>query len=110
MIRLIDAEALKKLGKALGVLTTNEFYELIDNIPTVDADAIHNEKEQAYYQGYTDASEKYRRPPGRWITTDVLHCIQYCSECRTYFDFKWHFCPNCGADMRESNTNGVDNI
>ena len=34
-MRLIDAEALKESGKALGVLTTNEFYALIDNAPTV---------------------------------------------------------------------------
>ena len=88
--------------------------------PIERQDAIDVLKERLYANGYSDVklvSELNRsigyimRLPsaqperkGHWI--EVAGDLQ-CSECgRTYYDLypdysETHFCPNCGADMRE---------
>lgn len=43
------------------------------------------------------------RKVGKWILTD--DDFIYCSECEdSYYprpiDASWHYCPNCGAEMR----------
>ena len=54
------------------------------------------------------------RPQGKWI--DLYPLTYECSICRgdaldvNEYPYKSNFCPHCGADMRVSNTNGVDNI
>ena len=99
MTRLIDADALKR------ALITNGFrndidmmmtLETINNSPTVDAVPVKR---------------------GHWIETEENHGFDdevrnkalSCSVCRVAFrisdyalieDFR--YCPNCGADMRET--------
>ena len=47
------------------------------------------------------AALRAERPKGHWVTYDELHCLRYCSNCRNGTEYKWHYCPRCGADMRE---------
>lgn len=58
---------------------------------------------------YTDCPhvEAYPVRHGRWELKmlgigggDKIRVFQ-CSECSRYANFKFDFCPNCGADMRE---------
>lgn len=54
---------------------------------------------------------KEQRPHGEWVESKERKGHFYCSECvqkdpetgkwRETFDFKYPFCPNCGADMRK---------
>ena len=39
---------------------------------------------------------------GKWIPRIGLKYpdLFTCSECTEQFDYKWNYCPNCGADMR----------
>ena len=52
-----------------------------------------------------DAIEPERKK-GRWIRKDDGHFLQ-CEFCnrviREPFGYRFKFCPNCGADMREDN-------
>ena len=79
--------------------------ELIYNAPTVITCEVcknkGNERECVDCHDYSCFVQYEPRPHGKWIIQDIVHCLQYCSECRTYSEFKWNFCPNCGADMRE---------
>ena len=47
---------------------------------------------------------KGQRPHGEWVLDKefsfVLN-IYECSKCRFNGSKRWHFCPNCGADMRK---------
>ena len=66
--------------------------------------------------------EEYERKNGKNIATDYDEVDQFvCSECgielqnwvrverdeddgdETYHEYRFNFCPNCGADMREKN-------
>jgi len=43
------------------------------------------------------------RPHGEWKLRspyEVWFEEYKCSNCNAYGWFNWHFCPNCGADMR----------
>ena len=47
------------------------------------------------------------RLPGHWITNSDYPDKLICSECNSKFDMWWmdkgsNYCPNCEADMRES--------
>lgn len=59
--------------------------------------------EMAYEHGWTDAESEYRkileRKHGEWIIQDGK---VVCSECFEP-NFETNYCPNCGADMRDSN-------
>lgn len=97
---LIDRKALiKEVNENKELFESERVYleGLLLNAPTVEYPFY----QEAYQTGYEEG--KNDRPHGKWITYDVLHCLQYCSECRVDFDYKWNFCPNCGADMREAN-------
>jgi hypothetical protein len=41
---------------------------------------------------------------GKWIPRIGLKHPDWftCSECTGQFDYKWNYCPYCGADMRKS--------
>lgn len=44
------------------------------------------------------------RKRGKWISrkNESKHNDWWtCSECQGRFDYRWKFCPNCGADMRK---------
>jgi hypothetical protein len=44
------------------------------------------------------------RPHGEWKLRspyEVWFEEYKCSNCNAYGWFNWHFCPNCGADMRK---------
>lgn len=84
-----------------------------------DLENIHREKEQAYMQGYEDASKKYRQEPktghwinvneGKWNTIPAYKC----SECGANADLRdWSgespFCPWCGAKMVEPKKSEVE--
>ena len=37
---------------------------------------------------------------GMWVDEPIKGIRYHCSVCQGRFDYTWHFCPNCGADMR----------
>ena len=82
-MRLIDADRLKD---TLGVSDRDiEFAEMLDEQPTVDAEPVRH---------------------GKWLCTDDLYEVAYCSECKYDADEPWglvierfKYCPNCGAKM-----------
>lgn len=37
---------------------------------------------------------------GKWVDESIKGVRYHCSVCQGRFDYTWHFCPNCGADMR----------
>lgn len=86
-MRLIDADALKKAFKKSPFVNEVHLYyarQLINLAPTV------------------------KRPHGKWIKDNVGFgfCDVCCSLCNSeYLDVdhieKWNFCPNCGVDLRE---------
>ena len=105
-MRLIDADTLKADLKQYftdGVLDGvsakvlfNQILHDIDNAPTVH-DTIN-----LYPSGEVIVQET--RPHGKWITE---HGNIECNLCGCWFyltelnDGKANFCPNCGADMRQ---------
>jgi hypothetical protein len=52
---------------------------------------------------YADTIEAAPVRRGKWIIVDVFGEDPYCcSECGNSVNvYGYHFCPNCGADMRE---------
>ena len=43
------------------------------------------------------------RPHGEWVLDKEISFVfnmYECSKCRFNGSKRWHFCPNCGADMR----------
>ena len=100
-----DCENCKKVTKAY---FDGQYYadslEVEEQEPKTDEENIYREREQAYMQGYEDASKKYRQEPktGHWIETDSDDACWYmCSECHRRTDDKSDYCPNCGASMVE---------
>ena len=63
--------------------------------------------EMAYEHGWTDAESEYReileRKHGEWIYKQMKG--QFCSVCDMQSVWKYNYCPNCGADMRERREN-----
>ena len=63
--------------------------------------------EGAYQRGLDDAQPK----SGKWIDAVIPNdngglLVQVCDQCNTFFPLAYtggghHFCPNCGADMKE---------
>ena len=37
---------------------------------------------------------------GKWVDKPIKGVKYHCSVCQGRFDYTWHYCPNCGADMR----------
>lgn len=100
-VRLIDANELKKAFEKVYPLATNEMggvvnkpiYEIIDNAPTVEP-TFGLFKEML-------CAECGKRPKGKWICEDALHCLYYCSECRNNGEHIQPFCAWCGAEMEK---------
>lgn len=74
----------------MGMVTTHEYYLLkklskkidrrIQRVPVSDVQPVRH---------------------GRWIDEPTKGIRYHCSICSGRFDYTWHYCPNCGADMRE---------
>lgn len=48
-----------------------------------------------------------RREKWRYKTVDSgYHTDKICPVCKSQFAIGWNFCPNCGTDMREEDSNG----
>lgn len=89
--RLIDADALSKklCGTTIFIKDGEVFQRMINDAPTVQAD----------------------RPHGEWIERedwngDSYYDCSVCGESFVLFDGTpsmnlYHYCPNCGADMRK---------
>lgn len=117
-MRLIDADALKKLMEeecaeecAICCYANSGDgcrCKLIDNVPTVEYPFY----QEAYQTGYEEG--KNERPHGEWIYTDKEDKKKgyggYCSVCKCDMPigindwkqeyYESNFCPNCGAEMR----------
>lgn len=93
-MRLIDADALnEKIENLIGYsLSYEAILNAIDNAPTVEP-TFGLFKEML-------CAECGKRPKGKWICEDALHCLYYCSECRNNGEHIQPFCAWCGADMR----------
>ena len=81
-MRLIDADSIEIPHFHLAT-DRIKVIEAIDNTPTIEP------------------------KHGRWLETDYVDSDDQpmcrCSECDYLFNWTgWNFCPNCGADMRES--------
>ena len=66
---------------------------------------------QGFEAGYAKAKEDFERPRGEWIEHRQYYMNYFvseyeCSNCRdeVWQETEWQFCPNCGADMREGET------
>ena len=96
-MRLIDADALKKLRHDYiqGRIKFNgSEYDLIDKCPTIDPESL--------------------RPLGVWVGEadgyadgDLVYDVWYCSDCNYCIDdgtddpdLLPNYCPNCGAKMK----------
>ena len=102
-VRLIDANALTTLEDL-------EYYYQ----PVRDGEAWYRVADVwACIDGATTIDPKSLRPKGRWekywCKNDLIgHMYEVCPNCRSCeildTDKFWdsNFCPNCGADMRES--------
>ncbi len=62
------------------------------------------------YNAIREGTEYKERPRGEWVESKERKGHFYCSECiqqdaagkwRELFDYKYNFCPNCGATMRK---------
>ena len=44
---------------------------------------------------------------GKWVDEPIKGIRYHCSVCQGRFDYTWRFCPNCGADMRQTGDENV---
>lgn len=114
-MRLIDADLLKQnMEKYVCDLLMEEtdLYEMplreIDDAPTVTPSEI-----QAMMNDYLVYKNEPERPHAQWITdTDYESYKGYfeaykCSNCgygihwRDYYEYKYKYCPSCGAKMNK---------
>jgi hypothetical protein len=59
--------------------------------------------DKGYVNGYKDAKKKFDRQHGEWEYKPMKGA--FCSVCGWHSIWKFNFCPNCGADMREGEQN-----
>ena len=70
--------------------------------PTIAVDAMQYDAELRQLPSVTP-----KQRTGKWIDVDVMGVpAQACDQCNTFFPLAYtggghHYCPNCGADMRE---------
>ena len=96
--RLIDANALKAYINSKSTHSLNEWDTIgvlaaIDKQPSVDAvEVVHGRWE-------------YDFEPIAWCE-DYVKEVYTCSVCECRSQDESHYCPNCGADMRERKDDG----
>lgn len=107
MMRLIDADALSDILEQMIETADIKSREYIGE-PVV---AHHYETlKKQIEEILTGVSEfptiEPERKKGKWISNSPV--TMKCSQCGYFIsDWKWHesnFCPNCGADMREGDS------
>ena len=64
---------------------------------------LHREREQAYMQGYEDASKRFRPKSGKWVDYSdegYVECpfCDHATNCEDDID-ELHYCFYCGAKM-----------
>lgn len=91
----MDDELVKRL-REYAAARKGEIAELTEEA----ADAIEELKQENERLTAADVRPVVR---GRWITRPyMLGNTQYCSLCGENYGMKYNFCPNCGADMRQT--------
>lgn len=123
-MRLIDADALKKLmeeecSEECAICCHANIEDgcrckLIDNVPTIIPDKQVDLNE---VKAIAEKAEQERRP-GEWLEWDDEKwggTTVYCSVCKlkalrssTNGFVMSNFCPNCGADMRKEKKNEIN--
>lgn len=84
-------------------ITLEQFYRDLNNVRDMDVD----------WDIVQLSADVVERKKGKWQITDAYPHNVYCSECHKKFaQTHWavwedgslprNFCPNCGADMKES--------
>lgn len=86
---------------------TDNIYET-DYIPreAVRCEMYHNQEPLTEYQlNSTTAADMRPVVRGKW--ENMVRCEAECSVCKRTMLVRawWHFCPNCGANMREDISN-----
>lgn len=106
-MRLIDADALEVVlhnffdGKVIdepAYILRDVFYH-IDSAPTVPLPDF----KEGYKQAIIDGKTNFSRPEDEWVLEPTRFdgvVIYTCDKCKSLNDLPTHFCPNCGADMR----------
>lgn len=115
---LISREALKtNIDKFIGYLDEDMICRIkvvIDNAPTVKTFTLEDIEEQ-YRKGLEKGLSEWEteRPQGEWIYNSYGNgCGNWhCSECGVIIfmgkNANNNFCPNCGADMRGEQNEGL---
>ena len=89
-------------------MTREEAIELLENLKVCrQAHTLFNIEKEAVDMAIEALKEQ--RPHGEWIEHRQFYSVgcfysEYeCSNCHddVWQKTEWHFCPNCGADMRE---------
>lgn len=101
-MRLIDADALKFkwvdiFDSSYGDDCAKIFKKAVDNAPTVTPD-------MAQVLAYESGKASAERPTGKWLSPYSVDIANECSICHIKLPIIkefYHYCPNCGADMRE---------
>ena len=85
LIRKDDLMAVFNKFRPYMAVSVGSFAKALGELPTVDAEPVRH---------------------GKWLCTDDLYEIAYCSECKYDADEPWglvierlKYCPNCGAKM-----------
>lgn len=77
----------------------------------IDADEvlarIENPYQKAEIARWLRDAPTIERKKGQWISLDDFRgkyntCGYKCSECGEHSEYEENYCPNCGADMRET--------
>ena len=91
-----------------------EVKSLIDNATTVEPCLNCEDKQTAEYIRHSSSwnelqelrkfKAEHERPKGKWIKKSLGFDCDKCGYTQIYESLicEYHFCPNCGADMREA--------
>ena len=80
-------------------------------LPKEHRDYISFELDDIYEQGWNECQKSIAelpsvdRPKGEWVYHENnMLCVRWnkweCDQCHERVEYKYNFCPNCGADMR----------